>query len=135
MNFDSFIASAQFLLPSLCKLLYQLCEASGKCELEGIHTESNLRPTATLLGSVLRLLQQVAETDHERFRKVSIYSVTPSIYIYTVQDNVVCSHVYSLTPFTAEHSLILVLPWVFNSLISAFYLKQLQKRHLGWEEP
>ena len=134
MNFDSFTASAQFLLPSLCKLLYQLCEASGKCELEGIHTESNLRPTAMLLGSVLRLLQQVAETDHERFRKVSIYSVTHSMYIHTVQDT--CSLLTcSSTPFTAEHSLILVLPWVFNSLISAFYLKQLQKRHLGWEEP
>lgn len=134
MNFDSFTASAQFLLPSLCKLLYQLCEASGKCELEGIHTESNLRPTAMLLGSVLHLLQQVAETDHERFRKVSIYSVTHPMYIHTVQDT--CSLLTcSLTPFTAEHCLILVLPWVFNSLISAFYLKQLQKRHLGWEEP
>ena len=97
MNFDSFTASAQFLLPSLCKLLYQLCEASGKCELEGIHTESNLRPTAMLLGSVLHLLQQVAETDQERFRKVSIYSVTHSTvctYIqYKIHVHVVCSHV------------------------------------------
>ena len=62
--------SGPSLLPSLSKLLYQLCEASAKCEVEGIRSDGALRPTAFLLERLLGLLQRVAETNPENFSKV-----------------------------------------------------------------
>ena len=63
-------ASASSLLPSLSKLLYQLSEAGGKCEVEGIRSDGSLRPTALLLEKMLSLLQNMAETDTQEFDKV-----------------------------------------------------------------
>ena len=64
-------ASALSLLVSLCKLLYQLCEASGKSEIEGIHSGVGcLRPTAALLEKVLELAKSASESQPDSFSKV-----------------------------------------------------------------
>lgn len=61
------------VLPSLCKLLYQLCEAGGRSEeegLPGVWSEGSLRPAATLLERMLALLQRMGDGgDQEGFEK------------------------------------------------------------------
>ena len=67
------IASGFSLLPSLCKLLYQLCEASSKSELECIHDGvGSLQPTALLLNEILELIRTISETNPKGFTKVFI---------------------------------------------------------------
>ena len=66
-------ASGISLLPSLCKLLYQLCEASSKSELDGIHAGvGSLQPTALLLTKILEITRAMNETNPDRFTKVRI---------------------------------------------------------------
>ena len=91
-------ASGFPLLPSLCKLLYQLCEASGKSEVEGIHSGvGNLKPTALLLKKVLELSKSASEAQPEAFSKVKFYVNMHNSCTCTILDDFLCVLCMSLS--------------------------------------
>ena len=71
------------MLSYLCKLLYQLCESSGKSEVDGIHSGSvSLKPTSLLLKKILDLARSMSEADPDGFSKVPYLDTRSEKLIY-----------------------------------------------------
>lgn len=58
------------LLPTACKVFYQLVEVSSRCELEGIHSVGGLRPVAIVMKRILDVLHGMSLTTPDAFGKV-----------------------------------------------------------------